>query len=664
MKSLWLALLYLLVLPGLVIAAPAVYPVREAIGFADAGLAQKAPAFSRWVATVRIENLGLTFASAFKKEFGSAAVADMTDVTRHKTLVASLHLIRASQYAVPKIDGSTEIHLPLTLSILFTNPDTGEVLYSFTRTSYAAVRTVGTGQNDEQLLNGEIHRNFSALLQGLIEEARKGYDPMQVGAAVVKVWKGLYILDKGTKTGIGRDDSLSDPAGNEIQVCYAAEDYAVATMVLGEPRVGQKFSKYANLALVNQLKKPRVLTMQNGWQDEQLKSISNIFDSELSKESAFTLLPVNESLSTMLKAVARDTSVGQFAMTNQRALPDYMIKFTAAKPRYYELAQTGKFGTLVYEQYLLGELLDKQGRIIYSALGSDRIEDKNVAGMVFDSQARLEILQKNAVTQLAREFSRSLKFARFVLPVSSVEGQRIQVEDQPRQLRGGQSVLVFRGVGKLDGIPGEVWVPIWEATVSEAGAGKAVITPLSEMASGLKDTGISQGDVVLLDAVTVGKASGSDTSVAYCSGISPKLGTVDFDDFPVISRGFGHTLSYSLYDNDADFNAKITQAIKSGGFRDSLNLGKVTTGNRCLQPVHKISFKKNLCEQGLCTHDVSLIVGFRLYAGQEVKGKAGTATTIKTEDCPETCQLSVVQGDLSKNALDLIKDAILKVHYQ
>lgn len=657
-------MLYLSVLPSLVIAAPSVYPVREAIGFADTHLAQKAPAFSRWVAMVGVETLGLSFTSAFRKEFGTAAVADITETTRHRTLVASLHLIRASQYAVPKIDGTAELHLPLTLSILFTNPDTGEVVYSFTRTSYAAVRTLKSQQNDEQLLSEAIDKNFNVLLKGLIEEARKGYDPIQVGAAVVKIWKGLYILDKGTKLGIARDDTLSDPAGNEIQVCYAAEDYAVATMILGDARVGQKFSKYANQTLMSQLKKPKVLTMQNGWNDEQLKTISNIFDSELSKDSAFTILPVNESLSTLLRAVARDTSVGQFAVTNQRALPDYMIKFTAAKPRYYELAQSGKFGTLVYEQYLLGELLDKQGRIIYSALGSDRIEDKNVAGMLFDSQARLEVLQKNAVTQLAQQFSSSIKFAQFVLPVSSAEGQSIQIEDLPRQLRSDQAVLVFRDVGKVDGISSEVWVPIWEATVVEAVDGKAMIQPLSEIAPGLKGTAISQGDVVLLDAVTVGKARESETSVIYCSGISPKLGALDIDDFSVISRGFGHTLPYSLYDSDADFVAKITQAIKSGGFKDSLNLGKVNTGNRCLQPVHKVSFKKNLCEQGLCTYDLSLIVGFRLYADREVKGKAGTATTIKTEDCPETCQLSVVQGDLSKNSLGLIKDAILKVHYQ
>jgi hypothetical protein len=105
-------------------------------------------------------------------------------------------------------------------------------------------------------------------------------------------------------------------------------------------------------------------------------------------------------------------------------------------------------------------------------------------------------------------------------------------------------------------------------------------------------------------------------------------------------------------------------ALRDGGFKDTLKLGKVDTAGRCLLPVHKVDFKKNVCEQGVCTHDVALVAGFRLYTGSEVTGKAATSTTIKTENCIQNCQLSVIQSDVSKNALGLLKDAILKVRYQ
>jgi hypothetical protein len=73
---------------------------------------------------------------------------------------------------------------------------------------------------------------------------------------------------------------------------------------------------------------------------------------------------------------------------------------------------------------------------------------------------------------------------------------------------------------------------------------------------------------------------------------------------------------------------------------------------------------KNNCEKGFCSYELSLVAGFRLYNGKEIKGKAASSTTIKTEDCQQNCQLSVMQGDLSKNGLGIYKDSILKIRYQ
>ena len=182
-KAMLLALSCFLV-PSLVIAAPSVYPVKEVFGFNAKSLPDKAPVFSKWVGirgTNAFKILGNEFDAAFRKEFGPLAATDVTDVNKHEVLVASLHLIRASQYKVPKM-GNYEVHMPITLSIVITNPTTGEAIYSFTKTSYASVLLASSKAEtqEEQLLLEQTASNYGFLLQTLIKEVKQGYNPTKI----------------------------------------------------------------------------------------------------------------------------------------------------------------------------------------------------------------------------------------------------------------------------------------------------------------------------------------------------------------------------------------------------------------------------------------------------------------------------------------------------
>lgn len=655
---------FFLVLPTTSQAADViVYPIKKIIGFNDSTIYKKAPAFGAWLEAITPPKLSAEFVATFKKEFAGIAVNDIDSRNKHRVIVASLHLIRASQYTVPK-SGNVEYHLPITMSIVFTNPNTGEVIYSFTDTSYASVLMSASEQDTkkgmEQLINASAE-NYANLLAVILKKAKEGYNPVQVDATVVKIWNKLYILDKGSKLGIVRGDTLKDATGNGLKVLYETEDYAVAESLLVDAEKGQKFFKLANKSVTAQWKKPKVLTMHGGYKNEQLTTIAGLFDSELSKESAFTLLPVNENLKTLLATVGMETQAGQFEVTNQRVLPDYLIKFSAAPLRFYEVHQEGKFGFRIFEQYILGELLDQQGRIVYSAVGTNRIEDKVVGGMFFDESARREVVLKNSVVNLAEQFSSSIKFAHTVLPVTKVEDNAVFLEDTARLLRPNQTVKVYRLIGRFDGINGDVYVPIWDATVAETNNGKVKIDPLSPLSNDLKSVEIEGNDVVIVDAITAGKNEESKTSVTYCSTIPSKLGDVDINDFEVISRGFGYLLHYSLYDDDKRFREKIQLAVASGGFKESaLKLGAVNTANRCLLPVHKTTVEKP--QAGEC--NITLAVGFRLYEGQEKKGAAASQTKLTLSDVQETVLEQTIQCEISKNALGLLKDNIMKVQYQ
>lgn len=668
MKCCWTALVLIIFFcPINALASPVVYPVKEVVGFNNPTLDVKAPAFAGWLKKTGLSRLSGEFVAAVKKEFGPIAVDTIDVKNKHRVLLVSLHLVRASQYTIPKnLSRCTEYQLPITLSLVFTNPNTGDIIYSFTDTSYAPVE-LHDSESPEQsdTVSSAISDNYASLLSTLIHKARQGYNPVQIEASVAYIWKGFYILDKGTKFGIARDDSLIDPAGNSIQVKYVTEDYSVAVpLLVSKVTTGQKYSKYADQALIKTIKKPKVISMIDGWGDDQLKAIAGYFDSELSKESAFTLLPVNENFYAVLNSVARETDIGQFQVTNQRSLPDYLIKFSYSAPRMYNISQEGKFGIQVYEQYVLGELLDKQGRIVYSAVAGDRIEDKDVGGMVFSKEARLEILLKNAVKRLAEQFSQSIKFSSFLVPVVKIEGNSIYLEDTTRQLRPGNTIQIYRKIGEITGISREVMVPIWLAEVSERADSTVRAELLLPLSNEIKEVEVSKYDLVVIDSISARSSMKNSTSVTYCKEISPKLGTLEIDDFPVLSRGLGYLLPYQLYDNDKAFFDKVRDAVKYGGFKNSsLKLGQVNTAGRCLLPVYKCELEKRLCENGDCDVSVRLAAGYRLYLGQDKKGGAASETKLTIKQVREPALDSVIQGEVSKNALDLFKDNITKMRY-
>jgi hypothetical protein len=643
---------------------PAVYPVKSVFGFYGNDVSSRPPVITAWLNSLPEGQLSKEFQSAFRQSFGTVAVATINQADRYKTMLASLHLVRTSHYTVPKGE-VTEHYFPITLSISFTNPASGDLLYSFTGTSYAVV-SLGAGETPEQssLVFTAIGDNYRSLLSKLITESSQKYNPTKIEATVAKVWKKLAVLDKGSKYGVGLNDQLEDDKGNMVEVIRVTEDYSIARSLGGQVKDGQKYSKYANQDTAKVVKKPRVLTMHKGWNNAELASIAIFFDSEVTKESAFTLLPVNEGLMALLSAAAAETGISN-EIKNNRALPDYLIKFTASPPRLYDIREPGKFGFKVYEQYILGELLDKQGRIIYSAVGKDKIEDKDIAGMVFGTEARLEILRKNAVKDMAVQFSKEIKFAHFELPVTKIENGLVELNDTARQVRFGQNLFIFRNIGQVDGIRGDVLVPIQQVVVTSTTNGVVVADLLGEITDELKGVTVSVGDSAVFDALSSGKADEADNAVVYCATTPVGAKALTMDDFSIVSRGFGYLLPYPLYDNDAGFRDKVQGAVRSGGFKESdLKLGTIDAGGRCILPLYKASVEKQKCDTDSCELTVSLAAGYRPHIGQEKRKVVGQKLEINLEKCVETSLNPIIQSELTRSVLGLLKENVTRVRFQ
>ena len=180
---------------------------------------------------------------------------------RGRTLALSVQVTRASRYEISKTDGTTDIYLPITLSVYINNPMTGEVLQSFSQTRYDVLTVSGAPTSDENAskVSAAYRADLSTLLDSVLTTAASQFNPYMVNAKVADTWHGYVILDQGYQAGIGKGDVMDDGEA-EIRVEYSGQHYAVGVPVLGTPKNGASFSRPATMAL-SDVKKPRVMAL-------------------------------------------------------------------------------------------------------------------------------------------------------------------------------------------------------------------------------------------------------------------------------------------------------------------------------------------------------------------------------------------------------------------
>lgn len=141
-----------------------------------------------------------------------ALTQNLDSGNRRRTLALSAQVTRASRYEIPKTDGTTDIYLPVTLSVYISNPMTGEVLQSFSQTRYDVLTVSGTPTSEENAskVSAAYRSGFSTLLNSVLTTAASQFNPYVVEAKVADIWRGYVILDQGYQAGIGKGDILDD----------------------------------------------------------------------------------------------------------------------------------------------------------------------------------------------------------------------------------------------------------------------------------------------------------------------------------------------------------------------------------------------------------------------------------------------------------------------
>ena len=553
------------------------------------------------------------FVQGLKQSLGEQIVDSISQKTKHRTYVASLDVLRASEYIIQK-ESTAEIFLPVTLSLKLTNVLSGEVIYSDSATLSQPIQVLSS-ELESAATKAAIKQKFQSTLlsltQQLTQDLKTKFQVTEIDTQVIDQWKSYLVLDKGFKQGIAIQDELSSAEGDLIRVVHADSDYAVAVPVLMQGN-SKHFSKVSTNTR-QAMNKPKALVVDVlTYQGESKDLIEQIFSDAIGEQASFTLTPVNRRYSAMAQSISEQTALAQSADINQRELPEFFIRVNVIPVIAYQQRIGKMTQQQIFHSEVFAEMIDRSGRVIYSTHATDEIKDVISEGMGFSLEARKEVVLKNALLKLGQQFQKGIQFTRSDLKVSGSSGQSITIDDAGERLSRGMKVHVYhsdRAAGR------NILIPTWEATILER-QDKKVTAQLDFPVSSNDRLPVRSGDSILLDSSA--PVGDSKQARVLCPGLhTEQVGEIPFYGFgPLLYSAFTSQSKRPFYATGAGFKGQtllkdaVIRMTENAGFKKNMDVNFYLPKDECLQPVFKIEVKENSvkCNSDQSSCDATLVM--------------------------------------------------------
>ena len=567
------------------------------------------------------ETLVEQFTGQVSKQFPNT-VEGFSDRTKYKTCVSYISIPRMAQNKFQR-GKVTELFLPFTASIQLVNAATGEMLYSYPLTSVGKYQTTAGNENTpqtQQAIDELYLQSYQTLVQEIVAKAAQEFHPFSIQAVVSDTYKGLYILDQGSSSGIAKGDLLTDDTGNQLNVLYAGLNYSVAESVLGKIQKGVSFTKFATTSIA-QLKKPKIVFI-NDLPDAKWY---NIFSSAVGNGADFSLITVDKTFYDMQEALVGLNSEFKAENMNRRSLPDYFLRLHVGKPVYTRYATNTDYGFLdKYNQTACGDIFDKTGNVIFATCVQDSISDKTISDIQFTEESRFEVLTKNVLVKLAEAFTNQLKFKQGTLPITQSKDGIIYVNDAHGILGLGNTVTVFRKI-KTEQKGEEITMPIWEYQVYDYQDGKAVCQAVTPLVDGIEK--VSKKDTVLAGAL--GRSNTQSHQIQYVLEKPTFPGNeVELANFPEISfAALAAAFELPVAINQEDLTNIATELNSGYGFKQKITFTS-SKEPYSLQAAYKIVLKDEKKSKTMLEREYNITVGIMLKNGEEVINRKGLAQDV------------------------------------
>ena len=505
-------------------AAPSIWPVEGLYGFESTAClprakgaltAMIAPGLCPALAPAARLAAGRQFVTSMRRHFPNVVDQFAASMPRDATpraklasgLIASLRLTRATIWTVDK-GNSVDGFLPVTLTLDITNPATGEVV--FTRTRSEIGEAVFSADSVETALAAQLPGKLATMTEALVAAAAAEWRPERQVATVVGRAGDSWVIDRGRLDGLRIDDSI----GADGQVTFAGPNYAIVRPVLGEYKVGQTLER-TSLAPANILARPTVLTAMVNLPDGYSRPyLTQTFEDALGSRASLSPMPVNPGFTSL-----RGMAIGEAEMpsSDDRPLPDYVAAVSIVDLPSARIASNVP-GVSIERHAALAfvSLIDRSGRVVHSVRGNGRIEDQVSGDMRFSVEQRRDTVIRNALLDAAAKLA-SFKPKNIELPVTADKGV-ISIADPQAALPLDQELMVLRPAGRVGRVD-RVYYPVGRLRSAEVIEGGVRATD-----AGIEPLAVREGDLVSVEQT--GSSLGWRRTIGRCLA----QGAPKFDD--------------------------------------------------------------------------------------------------------------------------------------
>ena len=539
------------------------------------------------------------FIQEYKSNFANS-IDEINDLNKYKTLVSYISIPRVSKYIDKRPNGDI-IYLPLTLSLSFVNIISGETIYSNSKTIYGSTLT-----DDYQTISNIYKENYNKAIDNLITESKANFHPFEIPVKVIDNYKNLYILDKGSESGIAEDDELFDENSNQLSIIYSTVGYSIGKNEFGyNIAPNTTFIKQANNGGINQIKKPKVLLIN----DVANESIYDLLSSSLGEDSKINLLTINPTFNTMRSTVLKLNNLTSVENEQlQRNLPDYFLYFTFTKPikASITLNRTG-LKNEYFNMMACGTIFDKSGKIVFSQC-ADETSDGRASNKQYGAsdQDRIEILSKNLIGKLSEKINEQINFKEFEFKIKDINNNEIILEDKTENLREGNSITLYK---KIKANNNEYLIPMYKYNVIEVSNGLAKCQfdfPYLDNADKPSKSNIAKSTIIV-------SPNGSNfyqvsTDNIAMDGNEIELTNLDKFTLPILGAGLKKPLAL---DNSIITN-KVAMINNSAMFKTNLKISE-NNSDLIIKPIYKINLKKHKVEGYTQINTYKILAGVETY---------------------------------------------------
>lgn len=620
------------------------------------------PAFLSLVAGYTPAKLGEYLHKEMHKAFaGHTGALDRYSMGR--TFVASVHVGRATAYRVDKGNGNAEVVATVGASLYFTNVQTGEILKTVTETVVSRA-VVDNAQPQDVVARQQFDRALRDLMKTLVERGAKEFKPTALDVKITDMPGDLLVLDVGHRRGVQVGDLLSDDASQLIRVVYTAADYAVAKRELANQlQPGAVFRKYLSQAADGRVRPRTVIYVETQPADYGREYLAQMFAEMLGDKAPLSIVAVNTNFAQLLDTVTQQATLSTDD-TSKRTPPGLVVRLRVAEPIVYEARTNLDFQRLRhYETLAFADVLDAQGRILFSATGKDTIDDTITNLIGPGMQERREVSVKNALMHLAQKFGTLTEPRRDRAEIVADGSGTPAVVGTGKVYAPRQLGVVLRPASvNLGKGQQKILLPTTEATV-EPGADPVRLPLLSGLSIQQPAAPIQVGQ--LFEVQHFGTPPRSAQQFRLCAESPESLGNTRTPSLVALAtQALSQQMPGMFY--APEMPAEIDQLIHPGNnFSSKVPWQVPGSLPVCVQPVERVNVAEAQCPGATCERPMTARYTLRLRKGADVLARPMAEAQFRSSSYypqTEAAYLGrLVEADLIDEAAPLLDKAAAQI---